>query len=499
MADVAYESGAQIKSWIDTCCREHSKCPKPTDAILPTRVLDVEPGPGWPDNIRVHETCGEIGKYAALSYCWGGPQPILLETHAYEQMISAGIELSQLPLTIRDAVRVARDLGLRYLWVDALCIIQDSREDMEHELAQMAAVYKKAYITISAASAKTCRDGFLQYRMPQRSRFPRFELPYRAWNDGPAGTVILQESSDPIYSAFEEPVNHRAWCYQESLLSPRVVLFGVRDLMWQCGADAYKYPLMVSGEGRGFSEGLLRLEPAFFDPMETLERGYWEWSWYDVVISYTRRELSYEKDKLVALAALATEHQRLSDGDEYLAGLWRRNLPEWLSWMVEPCSSADHTKPKQTLQPRPSMYVAPSWSWASVRGIVGFGGGKDFRSEVLRCEVTLENENLPTGAVTGGLLVLRALLKETRWSGETLFEDAGAESQPIGNAWMDADEEKPEVVSCLELWPDSGFIVVRRSPTTYARVGRYELRGPIFKKLDKSWFEGCEVQTLTLV
>lgn len=499
MADLFKESGAQIRSWMDTCSREHSECPKPIDAILPTRVLDVEPGPGRHDNIRVHETCGEIGRYVALSYCWGGLQPVLLETHVYEQMTSpAGIELRQLPQTIRDAVRVTRELGLRYLWVDALCIIQDSREDMKHELAQMASVFKQAYITISAASARTCRDGFLQYRMPKRSRFPRFELPYRTWEDGPAGTVTVHETSK--YCAFEEPVNTRAWCFQESLLSPRLATFGVHELIWQCGRNAFDfhYTLTTGGLMEAFSQSVERLDPAFFDPERTIERLQWGYSWDDVVINYSRREMSYEEDKLMALAALATEHQRLSDGDEYVAGLWRRDLNMWLEWFVDPSPSADYINGYQTLQPRPSVYVAPSWSWASVRGIISIGDGKDFRAEVLRCEVTLQEESLPTGAVTGGVLELRVQLKEARWSGKHLFEIAGAESRPIADAFMDADEEKPELVSCLWMWRASGLIVVRKSPTTYMRVGQFQLRGPILAT-PEVWFERCEFQNITLV
>lgn len=496
MADVANESGAQIKSWMDTCRREHSKCLKATNTTLPTRILDVEPDPDRRDNIRIYETRGEMGRYIALSYCWGGPQPVLLKRHTHEQMTgAAGIELSQLPLTIQDAVRVTRDLGLRYLWVDALCIIQDSREDMKHELTQMASVFKNAYITISAASARTCQDGFLQHRIPRRSQFPRFELPYRAWEDGPAGTVILQEAV--MYYAFEEPINLRAWCLQESLLSPRLVTFGKHELIWQCGAVSSEEPLMSGGSGESFMQGMQRLETAFFNPAEPLSPSYWEMSWSDVVINYSQRKMTYEEDKLVALAALAAEHQRLSDGDEYVAGLWGRDLARWLSWIVDPSPSADRINGVQTLQPRPSTYVAPSWSWASVHGVVSYAINVcgNPRCEVLRYEVSLLNESLPMGAVTRGLLELRVQLRETRWSVQTLFEDTGAESKPIGKAFMDADEEKPEVVTCLGMYSRSGIMVVRKSPTTYARVGWFEMRE---MKLD-DWLAGCEFETITLV
>lgn len=444
-----------------------------------------------------------MGRYVALSYCWGGPQPVTLMTDTYEQMTGAtGIELSTLPLTIQDAVKVTRGLGLRYLWIDAICILQDNPEDKKRELEHMAWTYKNAYITVSAASAESCQDGFLQYRTPRKSRYPRFELPYRAWEDDSAtmGTVILQESHR--HDALQEPVNRRAWCLQERLLSPRFVAFGTHELIWQCRELGQQESATVAGGSASmFDAGTERLPPAFFDQTRSVSRNDLFDMWIDVVIDYSWRSLSFEGDKLIAISAIASEFQKLNDGDAYFAGLWRRDLVNWLTWIVDP-SQLEPRKPG-VLKPRPSQYVAPSWTWASVNSVVSFGSAwweTDFFSEVLRCETLPQDADLPTGAVTGGVLEIRGPLKKTRWLGQTLFDGPDAESKALGKAFMDADEDKPDIISCLRITQLSGLIVAIKSqdPDTYKRVGYFEIsakQGAVCA----AWFAGSELQTITIV
>jgi hypothetical protein len=113
-------------------------------------------------SIRLHpNTTKEVAPYAALSYVWGGPQAFCtLQSNVASH--SSQISLSTLPQTIQDAVFCAHKLGLKYLWVDSLCIIQDSTDDWEREIANMAQIYKNAFVTISAAKAKGCHEGFLK-------------------------------------------------------------------------------------------------------------------------------------------------------------------------------------------------------------------------------------------------------------------------------------------------------------------------------------------------
>jgi len=176
---------------------------------MPTRVLDVGDSSTRKDGIRVFATRGAAGKYIALSYCWGGPQQLALTTQTMTQMLKE-INLTALPQTLQDAVYITRKLGVRYLWVYALCIIQDSKEDMGHELKTMAQIYHNSSITISAASASGVHAGFLQPRQPKPSKHPRFKLPYRSLHDTAIqGTVMLQEYA--FSNPYSELINHRAW------------------------------------------------------------------------------------------------------------------------------------------------------------------------------------------------------------------------------------------------------------------------------------------------
>lgn len=202
------ETFSQIGSWMNDCRKNHTTCLNAEQTPLPTRLVDVTPIDGS-EIVRIHTTYGEKERYAALSYCWGGPQPIALTKATMAQMEKM-IQLSSLPQTLQDAIIVTSKLCLRYIWVDAMCIIQDSQEDKKKELKSMAQTYQNAFITISAASPRSSQDGFLQTRRPRESKFPRFVLPYRAWDSDnqsmtETGTVVLQEQF--FHDPMTEPIN----------------------------------------------------------------------------------------------------------------------------------------------------------------------------------------------------------------------------------------------------------------------------------------------------
>lgn len=117
------------------CLLNHEQCPRPDSSFIPTRLIDVGKDDGK-QSIHVHLTSGEKAPYAALSYCWGRSQPVTTNTLNINGMLR-GIATSTLPQTILDAITVTRKLGLRYLWADALCIIQDSASEKDEEIAKM--------------------------------------------------------------------------------------------------------------------------------------------------------------------------------------------------------------------------------------------------------------------------------------------------------------------------------------------------------------------------
>jgi hypothetical protein len=132
------------------CHEEHESCESQTVPFLPTRVIDV----GQSDHPRLCiSNRNQQACYVALSYCWGGQQEVLLTVDTLDAKIR-GLCLENLPQTIRDAIEVTKKLGFRYLWVDALCILQDDQKDKRLEIEAMGNIYRNATLTVAASDSK---------------------------------------------------------------------------------------------------------------------------------------------------------------------------------------------------------------------------------------------------------------------------------------------------------------------------------------------------------
>jgi hypothetical protein len=413
------------------------------------------------------------------------------------------IEMSSLPQSLQDAVKVTRKLGLRYIWIDALCIIQDSKEDKERELKKMAQIYQNGLLTISAASARTVSDGFLRNRECLSTNIPMFCLPYclPEPDSGTEGSIVVQESHH--YDPRSEPINQRAWTLQERLLSPRVLVYGTLQLLWQCQSEQ----LIRNGgvKGKFFDSGSERLNAAFFakDAPEQVGVSLMDltYAWINIVTDYTHRGLSFADDKLTAIAAIASDFRKLRVGDEYLAGLWRSSLIMELMWMVPP-QKAEETSVTRT---RPVEYRAPSWSWAAIDGPVAFGGSWKYWPEkvpedakIMRCETTLRSKEVPTGNVIDGFLEIygRAKLAYHDLDSHDIFDrEDEARERPIFKAYMDAEGDKEEDVYCLKLQGGYG-IMLRNISDHYERIGFYEMID--HGERSKGWFDNHPPRTLVV-
>lgn len=221
---------AEAESHIKKCFTSSQKCRSYTATKLPTRVIDVGPADGSKDPFlfvterHLESNAGvtggspdEVGeldpvltleasmstmklkaeeeiKYTALSYCWGKSQNFVTTIDNLEGMREK-IPWEKLPLTIQDAILITRGLGIRYIWVDALCIIQDSPQDWRAESTKMAEIYGGSFLTISAALGDSVHHGLMQssdYCNPRLG--PKWSL-----------------QKDPLYS--------RAWALQERVSS----------------------------------------------------------------------------------------------------------------------------------------------------------------------------------------------------------------------------------------------------------------------------------------
>lgn len=224
------EAGSQIqfellRAWLRTCdnTKTHS-CHPALEGTLPTRVLDVGTA-GSPNVLRLHcSSRKERGRYIALSHRWG-PYGMFSTIKENLAAFLKSIEFDELPKTFQDAVFVTRQLGIRFLWIDSLCIVQDDREDWEKQSKLMEDVFQSAYCTIAAT--KGSFDGFLT---PRRSR------KVVAMKSNLGGSYYICETIDDFHSDVEEgELNKRGWVLQERVLSHRTIHFTATQLYWECG------------------------------------------------------------------------------------------------------------------------------------------------------------------------------------------------------------------------------------------------------------------------
>ncbi|KAF5675368.1 heterokaryon incompatibility protein [Fusarium circinatum] len=150
----------QVKSWMRECVQNHSLCQSDGEEPLPKRVVDVGPQDGSRAP-ALYVSQGEIEPYAALSHCWGKSN-LLRTTTATLASRTQGIECSELSTTFQEAILVTRDLGLRYLWIDSLCIVQDDAADWQEQAMRMGDIYTSACVTISATGSSDGSGGLLR-------------------------------------------------------------------------------------------------------------------------------------------------------------------------------------------------------------------------------------------------------------------------------------------------------------------------------------------------
>jgi hypothetical protein len=390
------------RSWLTTCLATHAACARPSNTWMPTRVLEILRFSGRLQ-LRLQDTAGKaVEPYAALTYCWGGEQQVITTKYTIRQHRIV-INLNTLSKSLQDAVVVTNSLGLKFLWVDALCIIQNDEIDKDLEIGNMCAVYSNATVVISASRARNVKEGFLGPRTPMGSNHPQrvFQLPYLHFA-GSCGSLILVPEVSRIP---DEPIDERAWTLQERILSTRFLEYGTMQTRWVCQSTG---PLIDGWKShRPFDEH--RNDSIFIETLKAFNQLGNSFDkiikdtkdlrrlWRSIVDIHSNRLLGFEKDRLRSLAGIAERFSVILN-DEYVCGFWKRDLPRSLLW----------TSGSARLPTKPAHYIAPSWSWAannsSVRMTVIGDNELDTNFQVKGSEVVLANPRSRFGALRSGYL-----------------------------------------------------------------------------------------------
>jgi len=476
-----------IATWMQTCGNEHQRCGPYRMNYLPRRIIEV--GENYNPNFKLRTSdTEEKGLYACLSHRWGAQSAstLKLTTQNYDRLVNNYVPLETLPKTYADAVMIARELQIPYLWIDSMCIMQDDNEDWVHESSMMAHIFQNCVLTIAATTASSSFDGcFLD--APSNQETHRLEIP----PNGPYVRSIeifvsqrtrhLKSSRGHRLSATASnaslPLLERGWVYQERLLSPRVIHFIGKDVIWECNSSTKC--LCESGPlTELFSDdGSPKIDhsTSFLFRAEELHL-----RWQSVVEEYSRLLLTFPTDRLPALSGLAKRFAE-ANGDTYLAGLWANTAITDLLWHVISTPTA-----------RPVKFQAPTWSWASVTGAVSYSlvpKEEAMFSSLATAQFQPEEHTFMGESSSPDLILTGHMIStESRWGGRSL-------SSMNDTMWFNfypdvrlADMMMPEgleskEIFCLRLGrietkvPMEYFLVLRRIDTisqVYERIGLAE-------------------------
>jgi serine/threonine protein kinase len=490
-------------TWLRTCDTYHEHCSHRVEDFFPTRILNVG---AEGDTIRLQSSLHELASpYVALSHCWGADNVLKTTSQTLNERL-LGIQSSSLSNTFQNAVRITRALGFNYLWIDSLCIVQDSPEDWAKVSSQMHKIFSNSYLTISILNEEESPTTF--------SRGPAIRKltgGHYCKHECRAFQPLLEDTASTM--TLDSPISMRAWTLQERVLSRRVLHFSSTRLAWECGSGTSisdSISIMRNSIGTGerilssndFESKDLCLAALQAPPTPQVRK-----LWRDIVREYSKRQLTRPFDKLPALAGLAATIS-VFGGGEYLAGLWIDDLKHSLLW------SRDFSVPPAV---RPT-YRAPSWSWAAIDSKVVWSKSvtdlpDDCKTTILSCSTTLSSKYSPFGAVLDGYLEISGPMQKVvviHPYVEQLLEVVS--SKPFAFAQWDAltvsaetrrvQREKGyqiEDLWCLQILHGAGLVLKERSDCE----GRFERAGVYWTRVDTDSAkagDGCwEHRTITIL
>ncbi|KAI1774428.1 HET-domain-containing protein [Hypoxylon cercidicola] len=391
----------QAKAWLRDCTEQHDSCDKGEEQEAPSRLIDTQTNEG--QDVKLVELDGTTCRYVCLSHCWGRTDSIKTTKGTLPQR-KEGIRWDVLCPTFQDVVSIVRQLGLRYLWIDSLCIVQDDNEDWEKESSKMASIYGSAYLTIAATKSPNHDGGCFAEMKPQ---FQAREV--SVTTSGEEKLTLFFRQSLPHCTrlicspeqAGEFPLLDRGWVFQERLLSPRVLHFQNNELSWECLSESLcecnepdeSIPMAPIRAPFRHAFSLSTRQSPKVDharvfgkdsPRAIANR------WHELVQEYSGLKMTFQKDILPALSGLARHMASLRGNEPYAAGLWSGTIFIDMLWFAED----DQAR-------RPDEWRGPTWSWVSTTSAVKYPEGIMYAITQLYLEVIDSNVRVSTEDVYG--------------------------------------------------------------------------------------------------
>jgi len=497
---------------------------------MPTRLIDIGHDVTAVPRLVLSSSIGypQQMKYAALSYCWGSKKDA--ESQFKTEKASLERRCASLPSqfmtpTTNDSIALARAIGLRYLWIDALCIIQDDKDDWLRESSQMNLVYQHAFVTFCNLNSDSCHSSFLN-RAPA-VRFS-FQSTIRKAIKG-SYLVRLRPRKGELWdrgrydwASASSQWDTRCWTFQEREMSTRLLFFGSQTMHFACARYQWSEGDEAPRDRYESISGVWDMITRFSNKHISSKALYEYWDW--LVIQYGHRSVTFDKDRLPAIAGLArTIGEALQD--RYLAGLWQGNLHSGLDWFSVDCVNSRGLE-AHIRNIRERNYVAPSWSWATspnVKTRRSPGAHIVEESAIVCSNTTTHSEDL-YGRVLGGFLRIRGKMARvpdwlpkdegTYWSqfwcrspsdipGNMIQviadwlhkeKEAGLENLVVMLLYRIEDEDGARRPSLRAL-----LLHPADESKTYYRVGVVKSEGHEAIREMRTWFEDSEEETICII
>ncbi|CAG9970421.1 unnamed protein product [Clonostachys byssicola] len=499
-----------IQGWLDACLQSHTRCNEPKNpAFILDHLLELN------IDSRTFRLVAAAEIKAGTRYC--------TLTYAYQvddaEITRCPIQQSQplsiLPQTYQDAFTVVEMLGLKHLWIDHLCLIQDSQLSLEQLTIKNRDIFLNSFCGIGATGATSPSSGLFVHREPQDIVPGLVDFPLDA--SGNKSVLKFYHRTPQVESFSVEPMVEKPHAMQERLLTPRMIHFASTQVYWECygalNSELNPHGIVLrpntrlGREGEKTAEGRTLL--SMWKPL--LEAWFWSCEdprdellgrWSHFLGQYLKGRDEFPQYRLIRLDSVVAEMKHalkeLGRDDAYLAGMWKDTLPASLLWI------AVKTRPK------PTEYLAPSWSWASNNGVIGFPrhSAEEFDNGILcgfisgTCQLNGIGQPIGGHIILKGKLLVAKVSHDTEWplegatkreilsvadpiTGTCLVEAPESVHKHRWNIFFDTEEDRRESVF---------FMPIKRANQEKGQPGSQEMfliKGIALYKVDSGLFRRC--------